>query len=114
MWAWCLMPNQVHLILVPDTARRLTDCLRETHRRYTRQINLRAGWRGYLWQGRFASCVLDEAHLLAAARYVERNPVRAWLCAAAQECPWSERAQPSRGPRRRPDRPAPAARARSP
>jgi hypothetical protein len=30
-------------------------------------------------QGRFASCVLDQAHLLAATRYVERNPVRAGL-----------------------------------
>jgi len=89
VWTWCLMPNHVHLILVPDTASGLSDCLRETHRRYTRQINLREGWRGYLWQGRFASCVFDQAHLLAAARYVERNPVRAGLCAVAREWPWS-------------------------
>ena len=64
------MPNHVHLILVPETAVGLTDCLRETHRRYTRHVNLRERWRGYLWQGRFASCVLDQTHLLAATRYV--------------------------------------------
>ena len=56
VWAWCLMPNHVHLILVPDTAEGLTNCLRETHRRYTRSVNLRESWRGYLWQGRFTSC----------------------------------------------------------
>jgi len=88
VWAWCLMPNHVHLILVPETAAGLTDCLRETHRRYTHHVNLRERWRGYLWQGRFASCVLDQAHLLA-TRYVERNPVRAGLCAAPGDWPWS-------------------------
>jgi REP-associated tyrosine transposase len=77
VWAWCLMSNHVHLILVPDTTKELTDCLRETYRRYTRSVNLRESWCGYLWQGRFASCVLDEAYLLVAARYVERNSVRA-------------------------------------
>jgi putative transposase len=32
---------------------------------------------------------MDEVHLLAAARYVERNPVRAKLCAAPRDWPWS-------------------------
>jgi putative transposase len=44
---------------------------------------------GYLWQGRFASFVMDDPHLLAAARYVELNPVRARLAAHAAEWPWS-------------------------
>jgi putative transposase len=89
VWAWCLMPNHVHLILVPKTAAGLMVCLRETHRRYTRHVNRRERWHGYLWQGRFASCILDQAHLLAAARYVERNPVRARLCARPRDWPWS-------------------------
>ena len=46
----------------------------EAHRRYTRMINFREGWRGHLWQGRLASFVLDEEYLLAATRYVELNP----------------------------------------
>ena len=54
----------------------------EEHRRYTRRINFREKWRGYLWQGRFASFVMDEPYLLAAARYVELNPVRAKLVAS--------------------------------
>ena len=61
----------------------------EAHRRYTRRINFREKWRGYLWQGRFASFVMDEPYLLAAARYVEANPVRANLVGDAADWPWS-------------------------
>jgi putative transposase len=53
------------------------------------RINFREKWRGYLWQGRFPSFVMDEPHLLAAARYVELNPVRAGLVSDAAGWPWS-------------------------
>jgi putative transposase len=89
VWAYCLMPNHVHLILVPETGDGLAEGLGEAHRRYTRRINFREGWRGYLWQGRFASFPLDEAHLHAAGRYVELNPVRAGLVRRAKDWPWS-------------------------
>lgn len=89
IWAWCLMPNHVHLIAVPPMATALADAVGETHRRYSRMLNRRMGWRGYLWQGRFASAILDEAHCYAAVRYVELNPVRARLTAAAEDWPWS-------------------------
>lgn len=89
VWAWCLMPNHVHLVLVPRDAGSLAAALGEAHRRYTRHVNLRERWRGYLWQGRFASCAMDEAHLLAAVRYVELNPVRARLAARPEDWPWS-------------------------
>jgi len=61
----------------------------ECHRRYTRRVNFRQGWRGYLWQGRFGSFVMDETHLMAAARYIELNPVRAGLVSRAQDWQWS-------------------------
>jgi putative transposase len=89
VWAWCLMPNHVHLILVPPEAAALAAALGEAHRRYTQAVNRREGWRGYLWQGRFASCPMDERHLLAAIRYVERNPVRARLVRRAEDWPHS-------------------------
>ena len=75
-WAYCLMPNHVHLIVVPQSAESPRRAIGEAHRRYTRRINFREGWRGHLWQGRFASSVMDEDHLLTAARYVELNPLR--------------------------------------
>ncbi len=89
VWAYCLMPNHVHLILVPSNEDGLRRALGETHRRYTRRVNTREGWRGHLWQERFHSFPMDEAHLLAAARYVELNPVRARLVKQARDWRWS-------------------------
>ena len=89
VWAYCLMPSHVHLILVPPDEDGLRAALGEAHRRYTRHINAREDWRGYLWQGRFASFPMDEPHLLACARYVELNPVRAKMARRARDWKWS-------------------------
>jgi len=89
VWAYCLMPNHVHLILVPATEDGLALALGETHRRYTGFVNARMRVTGHLFQGRFGSVVLDDPHLVAAARYVALNPVRARLVRRAQDWPWS-------------------------
>ena len=89
IWAYCLMDNHVHLIVLPRRTESLTRAIGETHRRYTRMVNFREGWRGYLWQGRFGSVAMDETHLIAAVRYVERNPVAAGLVGRAEDYPWS-------------------------
>jgi putative transposase len=89
VWAYCLMPNHVHLILVPADADGLRRALARTHKRYTERINRRFEWAGHLWQGRFAAVAMDQAHLLAAVKYVELNPVRAGLCANAADWRWS-------------------------
>ena len=89
IWSYCLMPNHVHIILVP----RDTDGLRRTfgdlHRRYTGYINARLRTTGHLWQGRFGSVAMDEAHLAHAVRYVALNPVRAGLVTRAEDWRWS-------------------------
>jgi putative transposase len=92
VWAYCLMPNHVHLIVVPESEDGLRRGIGEAHRRYSRRINFREGWRGHLWQGRFASFAMDERHLMLAARYVELNPVRAKLCRAPWRWRWSSAA----------------------
>ena len=89
VWAYCLMPNHIHLIAVPETEEGLRRAIGEAHRLYTRYINFKKGWRGHLWQGRFFSYPMDERHLLAAARYVELNPIRARLTSKAERYPWS-------------------------
>jgi putative transposase len=89
VWAWCLMPNHAHLILVPAADMGLARAMAETHRRYSRSINVREGWSGHLWQSRFASFVMDEPYLLACARYVELNPVRAGLAERPDQWAWS-------------------------
>lgn len=87
--SWCLMTNHVHFIAVPKKENSLARAFGEAHRRYTWMRNCRDGVRGYLFQGRFGSCVLDESHLIAAARYIELNPVRAGLIDKAWNYPWS-------------------------
>lgn len=89
VWAYCLMPNHVHFIVVPQTLDSLARLFRKTHAGYAKSINEAHGWRGHLWQERFHSFVMDETHLLAAVRYVELNPVRAGLCDDPYEWRWS-------------------------
>jgi putative transposase len=89
VWAYCLMPNHVHLILAPETEAGLARALAATHQRYAWRINQRQGWTGHLWQGRFGSFPMDETYLLLCARYVGLNPVRAGLVAKAVDWPWS-------------------------
>jgi putative transposase len=89
VWAYCLMPNHVHLIAAPARPDALAQAVGATHVRYTRHINLRERWTGYLWQGRFASFPMDEDYLRQCVRYVGLNPVRAGLVARAVDWPWS-------------------------
>ncbi len=89
VWAYCLTPNQVHLILVPRDRDGLRAALSETHRRYSRAVNARHRWSGDLWQGRFASSAMDEAQLHVCARYVEQTPVRLRLVEGARQWRWS-------------------------
>ena len=90
--AYCLMSNHVHLIVIPHEIDSLARGIGEAHRLYTRGVNFREGVRGYLFQGRFYSCPLDNRHLLAAMRYVLRNPVRARMVKQAWEYEWSSAA----------------------
>ena len=92
IWAYCLMPNHIHLIAVPGKKENLRLAIGEAHRRYTRRINFREGWRGHLWQERFSSFVMDEHYLLACTRYIENNPVRAKLVENPEQWRWSSAA----------------------
>lgn len=89
VWSYCLMPNHVHLLMTPSDEIGLAKVVGETHRQYTSFINSRERWRGHLFQDRFASCVMDESHLIAAFRYIAMNPVRAGLVDRAEDWPWS-------------------------
>ena len=87
--AYCLMPNHIHLIVIPHKDGNLARAIGETHRNYTRFINFREKWRGYLWQGRFSSYVLDEKYLLAATRYILLNPVKAGITKKPWDYKWA-------------------------
>jgi len=87
--AFCLMPNHVHLILVPATPDGLRHCLSRTHRAYAGLLNARRHTTGHFWQGRYGSVPMDAAHLHEALRYVLLNPVRAKLVLGASAWRWS-------------------------
>src|SRR3989304_580413 len=90
--SYCLMSNHVHLVGVPKEPDSLSRGIGEAHRLYTRRVNFREGVRGYLLQGRFYSCPLDEAHGIPAVRYVQRDPARAGLAEEPWEYRWSSAA----------------------
>ncbi len=92
IYAYCLMQNHVHLIVAPHDIGGLRR-IGEAHRRYTRYINKKKDWRGYLWQGRFSSYPMDEAYAYEAVRYVELNPVVAGICQHPSAYRWSSARQ---------------------
>jgi putative transposase len=87
--AWCLMDNHVHLILTPPGGDALRATLASTHTRYAQRINRTQQASGHLFQGRYASYPMDDAHLIVAVRYVENNPVKAGLVREAGQWRWS-------------------------
>ncbi len=89
IWAYCLMSNHVHLVAVPKQEGSLHRAIGEAHRRYTRYINFKKKWRGYLWQGRFSSYPMDDTHVYEVGRYVENNPVTAKVSRNAWGYRWS-------------------------
>ena len=97
IWAWCLMPNHVHLILVPSDADGLRRALARVHRSYAGAIQARRKRSGHFWQGRSGAVAMDEEHLMAALRYVSLNPVRARLVERAQDWRWSSASAHLRG-----------------
>jgi putative transposase len=90
--AYCLMTNHIHLIAVPHDKESVSRVLQALQTRHSNTVNSEQGWAGHLWHGRFFSAVLDDAHLWLAARYVERNPVRAGIVKTAEEYAWSSAA----------------------
>ena len=89
IWAYCLMTNHVHLIVLPEHENSMARGVGLAHRRYATWINQRENWSGHLWANRYFSTPLDDAHHYAAVRYVECNPVRAGVVAQAAQYAWS-------------------------
>ena len=89
VWAYCLMGNHVHLLVVGHQPDSLSLTMGRTHGRYAQWQNRRYEWSGHFWANRFYSTPLDDRHLLAAVKYIELNPVRAGFVEMAEEYEWS-------------------------
>ena len=92
IWAYTLMPNHTHLVVVPSKQESLSDAIQCVDSTYAMLFNALYETSGHLWEGRFFSCVLDEMHLWNAIRYVERNPLRGGLISRAEDYRWSSAA----------------------
>lgn len=86
--AYCLMPNHIHLIGVPEHKDSLGNALQVCHSLYVQKFNEKYEKRGHLWEERPWSCPMDESYSWAAVRYVERNPVAAKMVARVEDYPW--------------------------
>lgn len=87
--AYVLMPNHVHLILVPKDTEGLSKAMSSVHRAYAGILNVRRKKTGHFWQGRFGCVAMDGEHAASALRYVLLNPVRAKLCKRPEQWQWS-------------------------
>src|SRR5689334_22954899 len=58
LWAYCLMTNHVHLVVVPKRRDAVARAIRGTHQRHAVRINTKRQQTGHLWQNRFYSTVL--------------------------------------------------------
>jgi putative transposase len=90
---YCLMMNHVHLVVEPAREESLALAVGRTHFFYTQYVNRVHRRSGHLWQNRFYSCALDDAHLRTVLRYIENNPVRAGMVRRAWEYRWSSAAE---------------------
>lgn len=87
--SYCLLPNQIHILAIPQNGETLARAIGETHRRYTNMINKRNGWRGHLFQDRFFSYVCDEPYSLRAMRFIENMPVMSGIAPKPESYLWS-------------------------
>lgn len=89
IWAYCLMPNHVHIIFVPTVEGTMARAFNTLHMRYAQYFNGKREANGRLWRARFMSCVLDRAGVREEVRFVENNPVRWGMVERAEDYSWS-------------------------
>jgi putative transposase len=83
------MTNHIHLAVIPLKEDSLASGIGYSHRLYAQRFNKKYNRQGHLWETRFYSCPLDEAHFIRALIYIDRNPVRIGIVSIASEYRWS-------------------------
>ncbi len=84
-YAWSLMPNHFHLLLLPMRFK-LVLLMRRLLTGYAITFNLLHRRAGHLFQNRYKSIVCDkESYLLELIRYIHLNPMRAGLVRTMEE-----------------------------
>jgi putative transposase len=87
---YALMTTHIHLLATPEHADALPNTMQEFGGRYVPYFNRRSTRVGTLWCGRYDAFLIEtERYWLNALRYIEQNPVRAGMVAAAEDYRWS-------------------------
>jgi putative transposase len=90
LFAYCLMPNHFHLVLMPLQAEDLSKGMQWLMTSHVRRYHRHYGSMGHVWQGRYKSFLIQtDEHLLTVIHYVESNPLRAGLVQMAGKWRWS-------------------------
>ena len=88
-YAYCLMPNHVHLLVEPGSTP-VSRLMQGVQGAYAQHLNRRYRRTGHRFQGRFRAILCErEGYLLELVRYLHLNPVRAGLCRTPEGWPWS-------------------------
>jgi putative transposase len=88
--AWVFMTNHVHLLATPSTDDGISLMMQALGRRYVKYFNFTYQRSGTLWEGRYKSSAVDtEKYLLICYRYIELNPVRAYMINDPADYIWS-------------------------
>jgi REP element-mobilizing transposase RayT len=89
VWAYCLMPNHVHL-LVETSGPPLAKFMQGVQQSYTQYFNRLHEKVGHVFQGRYKAIVCEkERYLVALIRYIHLNPVRANLVEKPEQYTYS-------------------------
>jgi REP element-mobilizing transposase RayT len=84
--AWSIMPNHVHVIAAPNSARTLSSIVHSWKSFTASKANAIPGRKGAFWAPEYYDrAVRDERHYDNAIAYVAMNPVKAGLCALAED-----------------------------
>ena len=92
IWAYCILPHSIHLVVVPRDEEALSSMIRDVHAFYSAYYNLTYDHSGTLWRGRFQSCVVDDLLVMTAVRLVECHPAHLGLVDRAEKYEWSSAA----------------------
>lgn len=86
---YCLMNNHYHLLL-ENVSGRMSGLLKQVNGAYGIYYRRRHGGKGYVFQNRFKSTLIqDDSYLRLAILYLLQNPVRAGLVSNVGEYAWS-------------------------
>jgi len=89
IYAYCLMPNHVHL-LVETGSTPLAKFMQGLQQSYTQYFNRSYRKVGHLFQGRYQAIICErDKYLLALVRYIHLNPVRAKLATRPERYSYS-------------------------